>query len=77
MYYTFSVANVCIFQTVKECDVPSPPHAGSVAPAVYRVKYDETITYSCDRKYRLVGQAEATCQEDRTFSSPPPRCNGE
>ncbi|XP_076823257.1 uncharacterized protein LOC143469448 [Clavelina lepadiformis] len=60
---------------IKECDVPSPPHAGSVAPAVYRVKYDETITYSCDRKYRLVGQAEATCQEDRTFSSPPPRCN--
>ncbi|XP_076821796.1 sushi, von Willebrand factor type A, EGF and pentraxin domain-containing protein 1-like isoform X2 [Clavelina lepadiformis] len=61
--------------TIKECDVPSPPHAGSVAPAVYRMKYDEAITYSCDRKYRLVGQTEATCQEDRTFSSPPPRCN--
>ncbi|XP_076822017.1 uncharacterized protein LOC143468587 [Clavelina lepadiformis] len=61
--------------TIKECDVPSPPPAGSVAPAVYRVKYDEAITYSCDRKYRLVGQTEATCREDRTFSSPPPRCN--
>ncbi|XP_076821865.1 protein lev-9-like isoform X2 [Clavelina lepadiformis] len=58
-----------------ECVVPSAPSFGSVEPPRYsRVALDETITYSCDRGYRLVGQAKATCQGDRTFTDPPPRC---
>ncbi|CAK8674344.1 unnamed protein product [Clavelina lepadiformis] len=59
-----------------ECDVPRAPSFGFVEPPSFsRVALDEIITYSCGRRYRLVGISRANCNEDRTFTSPPPRCN--
>ncbi|XP_076821816.1 sushi, von Willebrand factor type A, EGF and pentraxin domain-containing protein 1-like isoform X2 [Clavelina lepadiformis] len=58
-----------------ECFVPRAPSFGSVEPPRYsRVALDEIITYSCGRRHRLVGTSSAICQEDRAFTSPPPRC---
>lgn len=35
-----------------------------------------SVTYQCANGFRLVGSASATCQENGTWSSLPPRCTG-
>lgn len=35
-----------------------------------------SVSYQCTDGYRLVGSASATCKEDGTWSSPPPKCAG-
>ena len=43
------------------------------------VKYSggsASVTYQCANGFRLFGSASATCNEDGTWSSPPPKCIG-
>lgn len=52
---------------------------GAVAPSNGNVTstsatFGNSVTYSCDAGYTLVGTATATCQADATFSSAPPSC---
>ena len=35
-----------------------------------------SVIYQCTDGFRLLGSASATCEEDGTWSSPPPKCIG-
>uniref|UniRef100_H2Z7B4 Sushi domain-containing protein n=1 Tax=Ciona savignyi TaxID=51511 RepID=H2Z7B4_CIOSA len=58
---------------VIECPLPSAPQNGVISPAT-RTKWlvDQSVRYSCEAGYDLVGTEFATCMRDRRWSSPLP-----
>jgi CUB/sushi domain-containing protein len=55
------------------CDTPPGTANGSVATPD-GLTFGSRAVYSCDGGYTLSGTTTATCQADRTWSSPPPTC---
>jgi len=43
-----------------------------------RLKYlvNDTVTFACDKGYKLQGQKELVCQENREWNGAMPRCIG-
>ena len=42
----------------------------------FRYTYKSVLKFRCDPSYDLIGDLETTCQADRSWSRPYPRCQG-
>ena len=62
-----------IDQNITACDQLNDPVHGSVSTPD-GIVFEATATYSCESGFELEGKATATCQADRTWSSPQPEC---
>ena len=62
-----------IDQNITACDQLNNPSHGSVSTPD-GIVFEATATYSCESGFELEGKPTATCQADRTWSSPPPAC---
>ncbi|KAI8507111.1 hypothetical protein Bbelb_155500 [Branchiostoma belcheri] len=56
-----------------QCPTPDAPTNGAVTGSN---SLGDTVTYSCDSGYNLVGSATRTCQADLTWTASDPTCEG-
>lgn len=61
-----------IFCCVANCPIDITIYNGNVKYGGDGV----SLTYQCANGFRLIGATSATCKEDGTWSSPPPKCTG-
>ncbi|XP_078575446.1 sushi, von Willebrand factor type A, EGF and pentraxin domain-containing protein 1-like isoform X3 [Branchiostoma floridae x Branchiostoma japonicum] len=54
------------------CGQPDSITNGEVQGSAFT--YLESVTYFCNKGYKMTGEARRTCQEDRTWSGVEPRC---
>ena len=71
MIRKMSYTNLCTLYP--GCPIPLPPVHGNVDDSNGRAAGD-TITYSCDSGYRLVGEITRECRDDTTWSGNDPVC---
>ncbi|CAG0879193.1 unnamed protein product [Cyprideis torosa] len=57
-----------------ECGLPAPIPHGNYELVNGSRTYLNMVVYRCDEGFNLVGRAELTCDVDRRWNGPPPRC---
>ena len=57
------------------CPPINPPSNGEVT--YESLSAGSTATYSCERRYKLVGSSGRTCLDDGTWGGRPPSCKRE
>uniref|UniRef100_A0A3B1IJY0 Complement receptor type 2-like n=1 Tax=Astyanax mexicanus TaxID=7994 RepID=A0A3B1IJY0_ASTMX len=60
--------------TMVTCPKPSVFDNGYFSPDKELYKYEEKLTFSCKKGFRLEGASEIVCTMDEIFKPPPPRC---
>ena len=69
MYYTFPIIGHLGY-----CDDPVAPSNGG---KIYSGNLEgDTVTYFCNKGYRLFGDENRTCQSNGEWSGIQPRCDG-
>ena len=58
------------------CGDPGVPANGAIVQQAPSYLFESSLSFTCDRKYRLVGASRITCQENGDWSAPPPVCEG-
>ncbi|XP_078098048.1 C4b-binding protein alpha chain-like [Mustelus asterias] len=53
-------------------ELPENAHMVSGFQSIY--SYQDTITYKCNNKFKMVGKSIIECRENNTFVPPPPTC---
>ncbi|XP_065174880.1 signal peptide, CUB and EGF-like domain-containing protein 1 [Sycon ciliatum] len=66
----FHSAPTCMGKT---CQISAPGN-GRTSPVSSTIHVKETVVYSCDDGFRLVGEEEALCDASGTLDSVPPKC---
>ncbi|XP_065180413.1 fibrillin-1-like [Sycon ciliatum] len=59
--------------TIKTCQISAPGN-GSTNPISVSIKFNETVVYSCDIGFRLVGEDKGLCDASDTLDVVPPKC---
>uniref|UniRef100_A0A646QE05 Limulus clotting factor C n=1 Tax=Hemiscolopendra marginata TaxID=943146 RepID=A0A646QE05_9MYRI len=59
---------------IRECPLVATPVQGSVNLPNGRLNEGVTLNYACNPNYRLIGNAERTCQKDGSWSGDDPIC---
>ncbi|XP_037396859.1 complement receptor type 2-like isoform X1 [Pygocentrus nattereri] len=61
--------------TVITCPAPPGTENGRINEPLRGVyTYGQTVTYSCNEGFKLIGASERTCSGDETFQRSPPQC---
>lgn len=60
--------------TMVTCPKPSAFDNGYFSPDKELYKYEETVTFSCNKGFRLEGASQIFCTMDAIFKPSPPRC---
>ncbi|CAH1243596.1 CR1 [Branchiostoma lanceolatum] len=60
--------------TCEPVSCPEPPEIDHGSKSGGSYIFGSNVTYTCDVGYKLTGTGNATCQEDRTWSHPLPKC---
>lgn len=63
------------FPSVVTCAQPSTIKNGKFTP-LDSYEYEQTVTYSCNKGYKLQGASTIQCTEDGLFQPSPPQCEG-
>ncbi|RXN09170.1 complement decay-accelerating factor-like isoform X2 [Labeo rohita] len=61
----------CILTT---CELPDPVEHGRFITPKDEPVFNDTIEFSCDENYVLVGKSSITCSDYGEYDSPPPKC---
>ena len=69
LFYSVAKTTSCF---VVNCPIDISIHNGEVKFS----RGSASVVYQCANGFRLLGSASATCKEDGTWSSPPPKCIG-
>ncbi|XP_035667592.1 CUB and sushi domain-containing protein 3-like [Branchiostoma floridae] len=60
--------------TPVQCNALTAPRNGTLSPVAASYNYQNTITFTCDRGFDIVGATDTTCQADGRWSRPVPTC---
>lgn len=60
-----------------ECTLPNLDQQLLVSPNKTKFHYNKTVEFQCEQGYELIGQHNATCQQNRSFGwmETLPRCD--
>ena len=60
--------------SVVDCGLPEPIEPGVFRLLSNKTSYGATVSYECDPNWRVDGKFRRFCQENATWSGPPPKC---